>query len=580
LNPTSHQLLDSQLELIVAGTKDAIVMMEGGAQELPEDLVLEAMKFGHEGLQEIIRLQEKLIEVASKPKRSFEPAPNHEEFQHEMEDYLGGRLAEALQNADKTQRQEATAALKEEVIAKFTEAPGEAEQALQKRDVEKAFETALRDEVRRSILDKGVRPDGRDLTTVRPVSAEVGLLPRTHGSALFTRGQTQVISVTTLGTVSEEQMLDGLGIEESKRYMHHYNFPPYATGEVKRLRGPSRRDIGHGALAERALVPVLPDDDEFPYVLRVVSEVVSSNGSSSMASVCGSTLALMDAGVPIKAPVSGVAMGLVTGEDGKYAVLTDIQGIEDHLGDMDLKVAGTAKGVTAIQMDIKMSGFSYEILRQAFDQAREGRLFILHKMLETISQARPDLSQYAPRIVKIMINPEKIGALIGPGGKNIRGIIEESGAKVDVEDDGSVYISSVDGESAKKAITMVEALTKEAEVGGIYLGKVVRIMPYGAFVQILPGKDGLVHISELADYHVQRVEDVLNIGDEISVMVTEIDRQGKISLSRKAVLTGQMPRQKEARPAGPRPFGREGHGPGGDHRPGFDRKPPSQDKRW
>jgi polyribonucleotide nucleotidyltransferase len=568
LNPTAFQLIDSQLELVIAGTKDAIIMMEGGASELPEELVLQAMQFGQAGLQETIRLQEKLMEVAGKPKQSFTPPAEDNSLQKEIEAYLGDRLAQAIFNPDKGTRQEAEEALEKEISAKFTAGVGEADLEKRQREINKAYETIVREIVRVSILEKGLRPDGRDLTTVRPISCEVGLLPRTHGSALFTRGQTQAISVTTLGTTREEQMLDGLGIEESKRYMHHYNFPPYSTGEVKRLRGPSRRDIGHGALAERALIPVLPEEDDFPYVLRVVSEIVSSNGSSSMASVCGSTLSLMDAGVPIKAPVSGVAMGLVTGEDGKYAVLTDIQGIEDHLGDMDLKIAGSPKGVTAIQMDIKTTGNSYEILTKAFEQARVGRMFILHRMLETISQSRPDLSPFAPRIVKIMINPEKIGAVIGPGGKVIRGIIEETGAKIDVEDDGSVYISSVDEESARKAISMVEGLTREAEVGQIYLGKVVRIMPYGAFVQILPGKDGLVHVSELADYHVQRVEDVLNIGDEISVMVTEIDRQGKVSLSRKAVLTGQMPKPKEARPGGPRPPYDRGPGAGrGEGRP-------------
>jgi polyribonucleotide nucleotidyltransferase len=412
------------------------------------------------------------------------------------------------------------------------------------KEAEKNFDSLLKAEVRDAITNEGIRPDGRAVDEIRPISCEVGILPRTHGSGLFTRGQTQVLSITTLGTSGEEQVLDGIGVAESKRFMHHYNFPPFSTGEVKRLRGPSRRDIGHGALAERSLSPILPDENDFPYTIRVVSEVLSSNGSSSMGSVCASTLSLLDAGVPIKAPVAGVAMGLVTDPQGAWKVLTDIQGIEDALGDMDFKVAGTAEGVTGLQMDIKTRGITFEIMGKAFEQAKAGRLFILDKMLQTISQTRPELSPFAPRIVRIQINPEKIGALIGPGGKNIRSIVEETGAKIDVEDDGSVFVASVDGESAKNAIRRIEALTKEAEVGAIYLGKVVRIMPYGAFIEILPGKDGLVHISELADYHVQRVEDVVNLGDEINVMVTDIDKNGKISLSRRAVLTGQMPGPK------------------------------------
>jgi polyribonucleotide nucleotidyltransferase len=402
------------------------------------------------------------------------------------------------------------------------------------------------------------RVDGRDLTTVRPITCEVGILPRTHGSGLFTRGETQALTIATLGTVSDAQRLDGLDTEETKRYMHHYNFLPYSVGETRFLRGPSRRDVGHGALAERALLPVLPDEEQFPYTIRLVSEVLSSNGSTSMASVCGCTLALMDAGVPIRSPVAGIAMGLVK-EGEQYAVLSDIQGIEDHMGDMDFKVAGTREGITALQMDIKTSGLSHEILEQALAQAHEGRLFILDKMQEVISEARPDLSPYAPRITLIKIDPEKIGAVIGPGGKTIRKIIEETGVKIDVEDDGTVYIASTDNAGSQKAVQIIEGLTEEAEIGKIYTGKVVRTTDFGAFVEILPGQDGMVHISQLADYRVPSVEDVVRVGDEIMVMVIDIDRDGKIKLSRQAVLEGWTAAEARERDRKP---SRRGRSPG------------------
>jgi polyribonucleotide nucleotidyltransferase len=417
-----------------------------------------------------------------------------------------------------------------------------------------AFEAILKEEVRSSILEDGTRPDGRRTDEIRPIWIETGYLPRTHGSAIFTRGQTQVITTVTLGSTAEEQRLDSIGPEDRKRYIHHYNFPPFSVGEVRRLRGTSRRDIGHGALAERALLAVIPDAEEFPYTMRLVSEVVSSNGSTSMASVCGSTLALMDAGVPIAAPVAGIAMGLVTDtETGRYAILSDIQGMEDALGDMDFKVAGTAEGVTAIQMDIKVQGITPEIMRKALTQAREGRLFILGEMTQAIDKPREELSRFAPRVIRLKINPEKIGAVIGPGGKMIRAIQEETGTRIDIDDDGTVSVASTESTGAEAAIQRILGLTQELRIerGEIYIGKVVSIMPYGAFVEILPGKDGLVHISELSEdpaIRVNRVEDVLSVGDEITVMVTEVAPNGKVSLSRRAALTGQLPEPKPERP--------------------------------
>ncbi|HST03439.1 MAG TPA: polyribonucleotide nucleotidyltransferase [Chloroflexia bacterium] len=578
LNPTAQQFQESELELSLAGTEDAVSMVEASAHELPEDIMLEAVKFGFEqGVKPVAALQRQIVEAYQPKKRDWQPPVADTSFTDEVTAWIGTRMADETHDSDKTVREDRTNALRAETIAHFTESAdlSDEDKAKITANVNKAFDVLLKEEVRNAILVRGERPDGRGPKDIRPISIEVGVLPRTHGSALFTRGQTQVLSVATLGTGADEQMLDGLGIEDTKRYIHHYNFPSYSTGETRRGRGPSRRDIGHGALAERALEPVLPSQADFPYVIRVVSEVLSSNGSSSMASVCGSTLSLMDAGVPIKAPVAGIAMGLVESKDGtQHKVLTDIQGIEDALGDMDFKVAGTSEGVTGLQLDLKTQGLAFAIMEEAFAQAREARLFILDKMQEVLAEPRHQLSAYAPRILRIKINPEKIGALIGPGGKNIRGITEKTGTKIDVEEDGTVLVASTDGESAKQAIRMIEGLTKEAEVGEIYLGKVVRILPYGAFVEILPGKDGLVHISELADYRVENVEDVVSLGDEINVMVIDVDRQGKVSLSRKAVLTGEMPppraeRERSGFGGGGRDRGpREGGGGGGYNRGG------------
>lgn len=569
-NPTASQMEKSTLDLRLAGTADAVMMVEAGANEVSEDLVLEAIQRGHEAMQSVIQMQNELREAVGKPKGNYPLFDIGDEVRQAIGTAWDDRIWEALQNAgDKGERNEALDALRAEVVASLGE---KFEEAV----VSQAFDERVKAVVRDGILNKRIRPDGRDFTTIRPISCEVGLLPRTHGSGLFTRGQTQVLTIATLGTVSDEQILEGLEPVESKRYMHHYNFPPYSTGETRPMRGPGRREIGHGALAERALVPVLPPEEEFPYTIRLVSEVLSSNGSTSMASVCASTLALMDAGVPIRKPVAGIAMGLVKGEN-ESAILTDIIGMEDQLGDMDFKVAGTRDGITALQMDIKIKGVSPEITRRALAQAREARLFVLDKMRETIAEPRPTLSPHAPRITLIKIDPEKIGTVIGPGGKTIRGIIEETGAKIDVEDDGTVYIATTNGASSDKAVEMIRRLTEEPQVGKIYTGKVVRITDFGAFVEILPGKDGLVHISQLADYRVSKVEDAVHVGDEVMVMVIDIDSEGKIKLSRQAVLEGwtvEEARERDRKPASVsgrrRPSGprdrRGGSGPNRPHR--------------
>ena len=538
-NPTISQMENSLLDLRLAGTTEAVTMIEASAKEVPEALLVEAIQRGHEALQDTIRVQLEMREKVGKPKREFTLYQVSEEARAAVRARLDGRIPRILEEAEtKEARNEALDELRDGVIAAL-------EERVDPEDVAAIFDEALKEEVRRRILEERVRPDGRGLRDIRPISIEVGISPRAHGSGLFTRGETQVLSIATLGTPRDEQTIDDLSPLESKRYIHHYNFPPFSTGETWPIRGPRRREIGHGALAEAALVNMLPPEEEFPYTIRVVSEVLSSNGSTSMASVCGSTLALMDAGVPIKAPVAGIAMGLVK-EGDRYAILTDIIGMEDALGDMDFKVAGTREGITALQMDIKIKGLSYEIMAEALEQAREARLFILDRMAEVIAEPRPELSPYAPRITTIHIDPEKIGFIIGPRGKTIRSITEETNTEIDIEDDGTVYIASTNGKGAERAIEWIRKLTEDPEIGRIYTGKVVRITDFGAFVEILPHTDGLVHISQLADHPVRRVEDVVRVGDEIMVMVTNIDPEGKIRLSREAVLRGWTPEEARA----------------------------------
>jgi polyribonucleotide nucleotidyltransferase len=530
LNPTVEQQGKSELNLIVAGTRDAVLMVEAGANELPEAIILEAIMFGHEFIRELVVFQDKIVAATGKPKRAIKLFEVDSELGAAVRGFITEKLKVAVANSDKLHREEQIKAVKTESAEHFAAIYPD-----RGKEISSVFQKVLKEIVRKMITVDKIRPDGRKIDEVRPVSCEVGLLRRTHGSGLFTRGQTQILTITTLGAIGDEQILDGLGVEESKRYMHHYNFPSYSVGETRPLRGPSRRDIGHGALAERALVPILPTEIEFPYTIRLVSEVLESNGSSSMGSVCGSTLSLMDAGVPIKSPVSGVAMGLVKDGD-NYTILTDIQGMEDALGDMDFKVAGTKKGVTAIQMDIKIAGIDRNILQNALEQAYRGRMHIMDIMLSAIGEPRADLSPFAPRIITMEIDPDKIRDVIGPGGKIIKKIIEETGVSIDIEDDGKVFIAAVDVEAGRKAVKIIENLVRDVEVGATYQGKVTRLMNFGAFVEILPGKEGLVHISQLARERVNKVEDVVKPGDEIMVKVTEIDRQGRINLSRKALL--------------------------------------------
>lgn len=537
VNPTISEMEESTLDLVIAGSEDAIIMVEAGAQEVEESLMLDALELAHESIQGAIQTQKEMQEQLGKPKRDYPffgiPEALQERVSTMVEDNLRQMVAET---AVKGERIEALNALEEETQESLSAEMEE--QGWSKRDIGKAFHEVLKSVVRERILSEGVRPDGRSPHEIRALSAEVSLVPRPHGSGLFTRGETQVLSLVTLGMPSEEQQLDDLFPEETKHYIHHYNFPPYSTGETWPLRGPKRREIGHGALAERALEPVLPSAEEFPYTIRVVSEVMSSNGSTSMASACGSTLGLMDAGVPITAPVGGIAMGLVSDGE-RYRVLTDIQGMEDHLGDMDFKVTGTREGITALQMDIKIKGVTREILSQALDQAREARLQIIDVIEEAIPEPRKELAPSAPRMLTTQIDPDKIGALIGPGGKNIRAIQADYNVNVDVEEDGTVYVASEGGEGrAEEALAYIDRMMEEAEEGKIYTGKVVRTTDFGAFVEILPGTDGMVHISQLADRRVDSVQDVVNVGDEILVMVTGISPDGKIRLSRQAVLEG------------------------------------------
>jgi polyribonucleotide nucleotidyltransferase len=541
INPTAEQSQQSDMHLVVAATEQAVLMVEAGMKEIPEDVVLDAILFGHDAIRNVvIPAIRDLQGQVGKEKRAVTLVRPPADLEKAVRDAATVRLRTAVRNPDKLAREEAVAAVGEEVTAAVLEQFSDA-----KKEIGSLLKQILKEEVRKAIIEEGLRPDGRGLAEIREVSCAVDLLPRTHGSALFTRGQTQVLSITTLGTVDDVMMLDDLGIEESKRYMHHYNFPPYSVGETRMMRGPGRREIGHGALAERALEPILPSDEQFPYTLRVVSEVLESNGSTSMGSVCGSTLSLMAAGVPIKAPVAGIAMGLVEDpETRRWAVLSDIQGIEDALGDMDFKVAGTAAGVTALQMDMKISGTSREILGKALSQARAGRMHILDKMLEVLPEPRKELSPHAPRIIIMKIDPERIRDVIGKGGSTINRIIEatrmgDRKVEIDIQDDGTIHIASINEEAGRRAVQMIEALTKDAQPGNIYVGRVTRLMNFGAFVEILPGKEGLVHISQLAEERVNRVEDVVKVGDEIMVKVTEIDKLGRINLSRKEVLRDQ-----------------------------------------
>ena len=530
LNPTHEELELSDIDLFVAGSEDAIIMVEGSAKEVKEEEILEAILFGHQSLKPVIDLQKQMKSALGVAPREFELQKPEESLYEKVNAVAREKLRETFLITEKGKRRERL----EEVLQLALQELGAEEESSQKM-VKIALEEIYRKLVRKFIIEKKQRMDGRGLPEIRPISCEVGILPRTHGSALFTRGETQVLAVVTFGTSEDEQKINSLTGEIYKSFMLHYNFPPFCTGEVAPMRSPSRREIGHGALAERALLPVLPSSEQFPYTIRIVSEVLESNGSSSMATVCGSTLSLMDAGVPIKAPVAGIAMGLIL-EDGETAVLSDILGDEDHFGDMDFKVAGTAEGVTAIQMDIKVRGLSKEIMKKVLDQAREGRLHILNKMSETISEPRKDLSRHAPRIVSLQVKQEKIRDVIGPGGKNIRAIVDQTGVKVDVEDSGVVKLASPNFEAIEKAIYMIKRLTQEVEVGALYNGKVVRILGFGAIVELFPGTDGLIHISQLAEGHVKEVTDVLKEGDEVPVKVIDIDPQGRIRLSRKAAL--------------------------------------------
>jgi len=554
VNPTLQELPNSKLDLIMAATRDAVVMVEAGAKQVPEDVILEALRRGHEAIKTIIEAEEELGRKAGKEKRDFPLKTLPEDLVTAMADYAGERLRENLIQPTKQERGAALDPLEAEVKGHFEE------QGYEPNDIGAAWEGLMKKTVRSLILTQGIRPDGRSLTEIRPISIEVDVVPRVHGSGLFSRGQTQALTIATLASPDAAQTIDGLGIEESKRYMHHYNFPPFSTGETRPLRGPGRREIGHGMLAERALEAVLPSQEQFPYTIRLVSEILSSNGSTSMAATTGSTLALMDAGVPITAPVSGIAMGLITDDADNYAILTDIQGIEDALGDMDFKVTGTTEGVTAIQMDIKVAGLTPEIMATALQQARDARLFILNKMNAVIPSPRTEMSPYAPRITRIQINPEKIGTVIGPGGKMIKKIIEDTKASIDIEDDGTVYVGSTSAESAQQAIDMIRGLTAEVEVGQTYHGTVKRLMDFGAFVEVLPNKEGLVHISQLATHRVNRVEDVVKVGDHLDVKVTNIDSMGRINLSHRALLEPNGSEGEEGGHGGPPRGPRRGPG--------------------
>ncbi|MGH2538577.1 MAG: polyribonucleotide nucleotidyltransferase [Candidatus Promineifilaceae bacterium] len=567
-NPTIPQMADSTLDLRLAGTREAIIMVEAGAEEIPESLLIEALEFGHQSLQPIIDLQFEMQAAVGKDKGEIERADTDPELDAAVRGRVGDRIRDiVVTHDDRSGRNEAMDALREEIVQSFLDEDETAEP----KPIRDVIADMLKAEVRRRILEEGIRPDGRGYAEVRALSSAVSISPRAHGSGVFTRGQTQVLSITALGTLREAQKLDGLYPEDTRRFIHHYNFPPYSTGETWPLRGPRRREIGHGALVETALTPVVPPEDEFPYTIRVVSEVLSSNGSTSQASVCASSLALMDCGVPISRPVAGVAMGLVT--DGqKHAVLTDIQGMEDHLGDMDFKVAGTSEGVTALQMDIKISGLSREIMAEALQQAHVGRMQILEHMATTMAAPRPELSRWAPRMLSLKIDPDKIGAVIGKGGSMIRSLEEEFEVSIDIQEDGTIYVAGVDGAMAEQAVERIELITREPELGQIFSGRVVRVTEFGAFVEFTPGVDGMVHISQLSTERLDRVEDAVRVGDEVFVMITDVDKDtGKIRLSRQAVLEGWT--LEEARAADSvRSGGRNGRNQRGGGRRGGPRR--------
>jgi polyribonucleotide nucleotidyltransferase len=530
INPTQAERETSRLHMVVAGTRDAIMMVEAGANEVPEDVILDGIMFAHEEIKTLIDFIDDIVTELGKPKKDVTLYAPPADVDEAVKEYATERMRTAIQTVDKLERLANMDAVEKETKEHFAETfPDNG------KDIGNILYGIKKEQVRSLILDDGIRPDNRKATEIRPIWCETGFLPRAHGTGLFTRGQTQVLSVATLAPLGEAQTIDGIGDEVEKRYMHHYNFPPYSVGEARPMRSPGRREIGHGALAERALIPVLPGETEFPYAIRVVSEILSSNGSTSQASVCGSTLALMDAGVPISAPVAGIAMGLIE-RDGKIAILSDIQGMEDFLGDMDFKVAGTAKGVTAIQMDIKVHGLSKQILQDALAQAHEGRLHIMEKMMEEINAPRVELSSYAPRIISMQIDVDDIRTVIGPGGKTINRIIAETGVKIDIDDTGLIYIAAPDMDSAEKGVKAIELLLKDVEVGEIYEGKVTRLMTFGAFIEVLPGKEGLLHISRMDNKRVETVEEVVNVGDIVKVKVYEIDSQGRINLTRKELL--------------------------------------------
>jgi len=545
VNPTFSQLEDSDLDVVISGTAENILMIEGKAKEISEENLLEGIEACRPALEQIVKLQEEMVSLCGKPKQIFESPPADEELESAVREQVGSRIEKINTTPEKEDRYEALGDLKLEVLETLAEKFPERES-----DIKSIIGAIEKTDMRQRIIERGQRVDGRTLDEIRPITCQVSLLPRTHGSALFTRGQTQSLAVTTLGTKMDEQKIDALEGESWKSYMLHYNFPPFSVGEVRPIRGPGRREIGHGALAERSIQPIIPADDVFPYTVRIVSDILESNGSSSMATVCASTLSLMDAGVPIKSAVAGLAIGLIK-EGDRDALLTDILGVEDHLGDMDMKITGTVTGITAVQMDLKIDGITRQLLADAFERAKIGRLSILDSMSQTLSAPREEISQYAPRIITLMIDPTKIGDVIGPGGKIIRKITEETGAKIDIDDDGTITIASVDSEGGPKAAEIIKTLTADVEVGKVYSGKVVKIMDFGAFVEVLPGKDGLVHISQLDHHRVEKVTDVLKVGQEVKVKVLEIDDQGKIRLSRKVLLDRGSDRDSQKPESGP-----------------------------